>query len=104
MPLPFVIPQNAQPPLDPRTGSFNRPWYLFFQAIFERIGGVSGTGNVVLDGMIADLQTQVATQTDLTAELAQFKSTQTTRDASQDATVAALTLRVTDLEVLGAFA
>jgi hypothetical protein len=41
MALPFVIPQNSQPPLD-ANGIFNRTWYLFFQSVFQRIGGATG--------------------------------------------------------------
>lgn len=110
MATPFVIPQNAQPPLDPRTGSFNRPWYLFFQAVFERIGSATGTGNTVLDAMISDLQVQLATSPDPTAELADlrsdfnaFVSAQALIDAAQTAATVALTSRVADLEVLDVF-
>jgi len=110
MSLPFVIPQNAQPPLDPRTGAFNRTWYLFFQAVFERIGGSFGTGNAVIDALISDLETQIATQPDAIAEVgsirngltalqqafAAYQVTQDARDDAQDA-------RIADLEVLDVF-
>lgn len=34
----FLIPQNSQPFLD-KNGLVNRPWYLFLQAMWLRVGG-----------------------------------------------------------------
>lgn len=109
MASPFTLPQNSQPIIDAR-GVVNRPWYLFFQAVFTRIGGSNGTGNAVLDGLIDDLQQQLATAPDSTAALAMlqsaftaFTTAQAAIDAAQTAATNALTLRVNDLEVLGAF-
>lgn len=104
---PFVMPLNSQPVLDAR-GYVTRPWYLFFQAVFRRIGGATGTGNVVLDALISDLQTQAAMQPDgmaytktlfdgLRKELVDFETAQAVVDATQNQ-------RLNDLEVLGAFA
>lgn len=39
-PLRFVPPRVL--PIDPRTGMFSREWYLFFQGMFNRIGGSTG--------------------------------------------------------------
>lgn len=107
----FILPVNGQVPLDPRTGAFNRPWYLFFQAVFDRIGGADGTGNAVIDAAIDDLRVQVAMLPDSTAALAglerafvDFRVAQALIDAAQTAATVALAARVSDLETLGAFA
>lgn len=102
MTLPFLLPTNAQQPLDPRTGAFNRPWYLFFQAVFERIGGASGTGNVVLDQLIADLQISSAMDADPVAVA--FKQAFDDYVVAQAARDAAQNTRLTDLETLAVFA
>ena len=39
-PLRFVPPRVQL--VDPRTGVISREWYLFFQGIFNRIGGATG--------------------------------------------------------------
>ena len=39
-PLRFVPPRVAL--VDPRTGMVSREWYLFFQGVFNRIGGSTG--------------------------------------------------------------
>ena len=39
-PLRFVPPRVAL--VDPRTGMVAREWYLFFQGVFNRIGGATG--------------------------------------------------------------
>lgn len=59
MPVPFVIPQNSQQMLDAR-GIVTRPWYLFFQAVFDRIGGANGTGNAVIDQALEDIRVEMA--------------------------------------------
>jgi len=107
----FILPVNGQQPLDPRTGAFNRPWYLFFQAVFDRIGGADGTGNAVIDAAISDLRAELATAPDSTAALAsveqafnEFRAAQTVIDAAQIAATNALAARVSDLETLEAFA
>lgn len=38
--LKFVPPRVAM--VDPRTGLISREWYLFFQGVFDRIGGSTG--------------------------------------------------------------
>lgn len=40
-PLRFVPPRVAL--TDPRTGMVSREWYLFFQGVFNRIGGTTGS-------------------------------------------------------------
>lgn len=40
--LKFIPPRV--PLLDARTGLISREWYLFFQGVFDRIGGSSGDG------------------------------------------------------------
>lgn len=35
------IPQFNVPPIDPKTGQWNRQWWLFLQGVWERTGGVS---------------------------------------------------------------
>jgi len=106
----FILPVNGQQPLDPRTGAFNRPWYLFFQAVFDRIGGADGTGNAVIDATISDLRAELATVPDSTAALAsleqavnEFRAAQAVIDAAQTAATNALAARVSDLETLEAF-
>lgn len=39
----FRIPSDRQPFLDPQTGLISRPWFLFLQGIFVRIGGATGS-------------------------------------------------------------
>lgn len=39
-PLRFVPPRVQL--TDPRTGLISREWYLFFQGVFDRIGGATG--------------------------------------------------------------
>lgn len=39
-PLRFVPPRVQL--VDPRTGTISREWYLFFQGVFDRIGGAAG--------------------------------------------------------------
>lgn len=100
---PFVIPQNSQPILDAR-GIVTRPWYLFFQAVFRRIGGANGTGNAVFDAAISDLQTMMQLQPDSTAAVSQLRQDFTAFTVAQAAIDAAQTARIEDLEILGAFA
>lgn len=40
--LRFIPPRVAL--TDPRTGMISREWYLFFQGVFNRVGGAGGTG------------------------------------------------------------
>ena len=40
-PLRFVPPRVAL--TDPRTGMVAREWYLFFQGVFNRVGGATGS-------------------------------------------------------------
>lgn len=44
--LKFVPPRVAI--IDSRTGLISREWYLFFQGVFDRIGGPLGEGNADL--------------------------------------------------------
>lgn len=110
MAVPFTLPQNSQPIIDAR-GVVNRPWYLFFQAVFTRIGGSSGTGNAALDALIEDIRTDFAMAPDATAAVATletgfiaYQAAQAVINAAQDAATLALAARVSDLETLGAFA
>ena len=45
-PLKFVPPRV--PLLDTRTGLISREWYLFFQGVFDRIGGANGPSSTDL--------------------------------------------------------
>lgn len=42
-PLRFIPPRVQI--TDPRTGMVSREWYLFFQGVFNRIGGASGASS-----------------------------------------------------------
>lgn len=42
-PLRFIPPRVQL--TDPRTGMINREWYLFFQGVFNRIGGANGSSS-----------------------------------------------------------
>lgn len=46
--LKFVPPRV--PLTDPRTGLISREWFLFFQGVFERIGGATGESTTDLTG------------------------------------------------------
>lgn len=39
------IPPRVQL-VDPRTGTISREWYLFFQGVFNRIGGADGASSM----------------------------------------------------------
>lgn len=45
-PIKFIPPRVAL--LDPRTGLISREWYLFFQGVFDRIGGATGSSTTDL--------------------------------------------------------
>lgn len=45
----FRIPSDRQPFLDSQTGLVSRPWFLFFQGVFLRIGGATGSSTEVAD-------------------------------------------------------
>jgi len=34
-------PSSREPAIDPRTGTFSRTWFNYFQQVFERVGGVA---------------------------------------------------------------
>lgn len=109
----FSFPSDRQPWLDPDTGLITRPWFLFLQNVFSRLGGATGTGNTVLDAQISELQQQVAISDALAPALAeQAKALQVVGRALDDANVLLsmadvpsyeLAKRVSDLETLGAF-
>lgn len=51
----FVPPRVAL--VDARTGLITREWYLFFQGVFERVGGASGLSTTDVDaGSFAAMQ------------------------------------------------
>jgi hypothetical protein len=74
MPVPFTLPQNSQPIIDAR-GNVNRPWYLFFQAMFTRVGGATGDDTSHLVDLIETAQE--------TAEQALVRSTSKPGSPSQ---------------------
>lgn len=37
----FQIPSDREPWLDPGTQNISRPWFLFLQYVFQRIGGAT---------------------------------------------------------------
>lgn len=49
-PLRFVPPRVAL--TDPNTGMISRQWYLFFQGVFNRIGGSGGVSNPDLEASL----------------------------------------------------
>lgn len=107
----FVLPGNRQPPIDPRSGTFDRSWYLFFQSVFDRIGGATGTGNAAIDAALEDLRVSLNTAPDSTAQLdaltkalSAYQAAQAIVDAAQTAAINALDVRVSSLEVWEAFA
>lgn len=60
--------------VEPTTGLMSRPWYLFFQALFNRVGGSSGPSNDDLEQLtIENLDTSIA---DAAGAAAQTQSTQ----------------------------
>lgn len=48
--LRFVPPRVQL--VDPRTGMISREWYLFFQGLFNRVGGADGAGTVDLEASL----------------------------------------------------
>jgi len=59
------MPQFTVPPIDPRTGQWNRTWWLFFQDLWNRTGGSQGSTSAELrlndvdldaDSVSSDLQ------------------------------------------------
>lgn len=51
----FFAPLRV-PVADPKTGIMAREWYLFFQAMFNRLGGSTGPGNDDLEQLLAENQ------------------------------------------------
>lgn len=49
-PLKFVPPRV--PLADPRTGLISREWYLFFQGVYNRIGGADGPSTTDVSGSL----------------------------------------------------
>jgi hypothetical protein len=47
----FFAPLRV-PLTDPNTGLMSRPWYLFFQAMFNRVGGTTGASNDDLEQLV----------------------------------------------------
>lgn len=68
----FFAPLKV-PVTDPQTGLMTRDWYLFFQAMFLRVGGSQGTGTDDLQ-LIAD--TDDATVNDAQASIADLERAQ----------------------------
>lgn len=63
----FTVPSSREPVtyIDPSgKTAFSRSWFLFFQGLFERVGGASGTGTSDLAESIddGDSDTQLASQ------------------------------------------
>ena len=63
------MPQFTVPPIDPRTGQWNRIWWLFFQDLWARTGGAQGSDSAELrlndidvdaNSVSADLQTAIS--------------------------------------------
>lgn len=48
--LRFVPPRVAL--VDPKTGMISRQWYLFFQGVFDRIGGATGESTTDIAGSL----------------------------------------------------
>lgn len=49
------LPQINVPLVDPRTGTMDRSWFLFFQALYSRSGGSEGqTTNDLTEAMPED--------------------------------------------------
>lgn len=49
----FFAPLKV-PLTDPRTGLMSREWYLFFQSLFIRVGGTSGTTILINPDLLQD--------------------------------------------------
>jgi hypothetical protein len=47
------LPQFNVPPCDPKTGQWNRQWWLFLSALWERTGGAQG---ITLDDFVATFE------------------------------------------------
>lgn len=45
----FRIPSDRQPWLDPDSGLISRPWFLFLQGLFIRIGAATGSSSAEQD-------------------------------------------------------
>lgn len=97
----FIIPSDRQPWLDPSTGLITRPWFLFLQGMFTRMGGAAGTGSAAFDAAISDLQMQDAMAESFAPALKEQSAAQATALAAQ---AIALALAVNDLGTADAFA
>lgn len=75
------IPQFTIPPVDPRTGQWNKTWWLFFQDLWLRQGGAQGTSTADLNlndvdldigSISADMETTAdgLTETNINVQLA----------------------------------
>lgn len=50
------LPQFNVPPIDPKTGQWNRQWWLFLQSMWERGGGTSDTTDAEASSLVRERQ------------------------------------------------
>lgn len=52
----ILVPPPPRIPIADASGNITRPWSLYFQDVFSRIGGTTGPSNAELSDEIAGLQ------------------------------------------------
>jgi hypothetical protein len=88
------MPQFNVPPIDPRTGQWNRVWFLFFQDIWLRTGGAQqDSGNDDLSIFDIDM-TQGTAEADLPIEVDTLLNTEI-----DDGAISKLARSVNDLNI-----
>lgn len=102
----FRVPSDREPLIDPDTGLIGRSWFLFFQDLFRRVGGATGTGNAAIDAALEVMRNELAFVDSADADVAQLRSMLSEiglHQAMADVPNYEIVKRVSDLEVLGAF-
>lgn len=56
----LTLPPPREPPIDPRTGVFSRNWIIYFQQVFNRIGGSGADTITDISQQLADQAVELA--------------------------------------------
>lgn len=102
----FRVPSDREPIIDPSTGLMSRSWFLFFQDLFKRVGGSTGTGNSAIDAALQQLQNEAAFSDSLSPSISILQSSISDTISQQimsETPNFEVGRRLNDLDVMGAF-
>jgi hypothetical protein len=102
----FRVPSDREPIIDPTTGLIGRSWFLFFQDLFRRVGGSTGTGNAAFDSALTAIKNEIAFADSSSAsvsELADALESMAHAFSVADVPSGEIGKRISDVEVFGAF-